>query len=67
MATIFISYGRGSVELVQDLARDLADGEDHQVWFDQKLSGGESWWQSILEQIRNCDIFLFALAPESLD
>jgi len=66
MASIFISYGRGSVELVRELAGDLAAGEDHQVWFDQHLTGGESWWQSILEQIRRNDIFLFALSPESL-
>ena len=38
----------------------------HAVWLDQELSGGQSWWDQILEQVRACDVFVFALAPEFL-
>jgi hypothetical protein len=29
------------------------------------LSGGQAWWEQILKQIRECDVFI--LSPESLD
>lgn len=31
------------------------------------MGGGQTWWDQILAVIRECDVFLFALAPESLD
>ncbi len=37
------------------------------VWFDQELSGGQVWWNQILEAIRNCDVFIFVLSPDSLN
>ncbi len=33
---------------------------------DQELTGGEAWWDTILEQIRACDLYIFALSPDSL-
>ncbi|NEP20170.1 MAG: toll/interleukin-1 receptor domain-containing protein [Leptolyngbya sp. SIO4C1] len=40
---------------------------DYPVWFDHDLSGGQSWWNRILDEIRRCDLFVFALAPETLE
>jgi hypothetical protein len=37
------------------------------VWWDEELGGGELWWRGILEQIRGCDVFIFALSQNSLD
>jgi hypothetical protein len=37
------------------------------VWWDQELSGGELWWRGILEQIRGCDMLVFALSQNSLE
>ena len=37
-----------------------------QVWFDQELGGGDSWWAKILEQIRDCDVFVVALSSNWL-
>lgn len=37
-----------------------------QVWLDDELGGGEAWWQTILEKIRACDIFIVALSNNSL-
>lgn len=66
MPQIFISYSRHSQEIVKTMAQDV-EGIGHQVLFDQELTGGHVWWDQLLSQIRNCDLFVFALAPESLD
>lgn len=66
MANIFISYNRKSRAIVESLAQDLGDlGET--VWFDENLSGGQTWWNEILGKIRGCDLFVFILDPESLN
>ena len=36
------------------------------VWFDEELGGGDAWWQMILERIRGCDVFVFAMTDDSL-
>lgn len=66
MATVFISYSRESREKAKSIAADL-EALGHEVWFDQELTGGQSWWDRILGEIRACEIFAFALTPESLD
>jgi hypothetical protein len=66
MSRIFISYSSKSKESVRTLAQDLGE-IGHQIWFDHKLTGGKEWWDQILEQIRQCDLFVFALTPDALD
>jgi hypothetical protein len=66
MAKIFISYARADRDVVEELVEDLRD-DDHEVWFDQHLTGGQKWWDDILTQIRSCDIFIAALTPEFLE
>lgn len=66
MANIFISYKSSERDKVKALADDI-EAIDHEVWFDKELTGGHLWWDSILEQIRECDIFIYALSPASLD
>ena len=63
--TVFCSYARGDAEAVRAIATEL-DKLGQQVWIDQKLSGGQSWWNTILEQVRTCDCFLLALSEKSL-
>lgn len=66
MARIFISYSRFDQEIVKTLVEDLkALGND--VWFDQTLTGGQRWWDNILANIREYDIFVFVISPESLE
>ena len=62
---IFISYARQDQAAVEALNADLERARVH-VWMDQELTGGEAWWDTILEQIRACDLYIFALSPNSL-
>jgi Tol biopolymer transport system component len=62
---IFISYARQDQAAVEALNADLERARV-QVWMDKELIGGESWWDSILEQIRSCELYIFALSPNSL-
>jgi len=66
MAKIFISYSRASKDVVEQLVQDLTD-DDQESWFDQHLTGGQSWWDNILSEIRECEIFVAALTPDSLE
>ena len=61
----FISYARQDQAAVEALNADLERARVH-VWMDEELTGGESWWDTILEQIRSCDLYIFALSPNSL-
>lgn len=59
---IFISYSSRDREQVKMLVQDLQDS-GHTVWFDQELSGGQAWWDRIMENIRACDLFIMVLTP----
>jgi hypothetical protein len=63
---IFISYASKNRTVVRSLVEDL-ELLEHIVWFDQELSGGQVWWDRITQSIQQCDVFIFALTPESLD
>jgi len=65
MANVFISYNRESEAITKNLVDDIKL-LGHTAWFDQELSGGQVWWDQILEEIRNNDVFVFVLSPESL-
>ena len=64
--TVFVSYSSRDKDAVKSLTQDLQDA-DEQVWMDQRLAGGEAWWRAILEQIRGCDVFIFALSQNSIE
>jgi hypothetical protein len=66
MTAIFISYSRKERDLVSGIVADLED-IGHQVWFDRELTGGHDWWQTILENIRACELFVFAMSHGSLE
>ena len=64
--TVFVSYSSRDRDAVKSLTQGLQDA-DEQVWMDQRLAGGEAWWRAILEQIRGCDVFIFALSQNSIE
>lgn len=61
-----LSYSRTSLSAVQKMAEDIRE-MGHNVWFDQDLSGGQRWWDTILSNIRESEVFLFALTPAALE
>src|ERR1700739_2190926 len=62
---LFISYSSQDRATVDALTTALRRGQN-QVWFDQELGGGDSWWAKILEQIRECEVFIVALSSNWL-
>lgn len=62
---LFVSYSSKDNASVKPLIRDL-EAARHAVWVDQELTGGDSWWREILQQIRQCDVFVLALSNNSL-
>jgi serine/threonine protein kinase len=62
---IFISYSSKDRSRVSGIVKQL-QGMGYLVWYDQELTGGQEWWDQILTQIRNCDLFLFMVTPRSM-
>jgi hypothetical protein len=63
---IFLSYSRQNADQILALVEDI-EALGHNVWYDHEISGGQSWWDQILERIRLSDVFVFALSPHSLE
>lgn len=63
---LFISYSSRDGDAVRSFARQL-EMAGNQVWLDQDLHGGDAWWQAILHQIREADVFVVALSQHALD
>ncbi|MGH2819748.1 MAG: DUF4190 domain-containing protein [Actinomycetota bacterium] len=63
--TCFVSYSRLDGDAAADLVAQLQNfGQE--VWRDERLSGGQPWWDSILDQIRSSDLFIFAQSESSI-
>jgi hypothetical protein len=63
---LFCSYAREDRESVKALLEGVSHLR-HQVWIDERLSGGQAWWDEILAQIQGCDAMLIAISPALLD
>jgi len=64
--SLFISYSsrdRAGLDTVLSALRRAHE----EVWFDEELGAGEVWWRTILERIRNCEVFVFAISANSLE
>lgn len=67
MTRIFVSYSRSDRRTVKKLIPLLREHYGYEnVWWDQNFVGGELWWEEILKEIAQCDIFLYLLSPQSL-
>jgi hypothetical protein len=66
MRDVFASYSRVDDSMVRHLVSDM-ESLGCTVWLDKRISGGEQWWREILGRIRDCDIFLCVISPNSLD
>ncbi len=65
---IFISYSRYDTQLTHRIADYLRQVFGYEkVWFDKELRGGQQWWDRIVDQIRECDNFIYLVSRESLE
>lgn len=63
---MFLSYSSHDKVVVTRLLEGLHAA--HQpVWYDNALTGGEPWWDKIVEKIRQSSLFLFALSDTALE
>src|SRR5690606_33899208 len=67
MPKLFISYSRVDTEITERLVNRLRRVYGlANVWYDDELYGGARWWQEILKQIANCQVFIYLLSNESV-
>jgi hypothetical protein len=66
VSKVFISHSRGDRAAARVLADSLQRLPAVQVYLDDELTGGESWWAQILEHIRTCTVLVFTLSDASL-
>ena len=60
---IFVSYARRDRDAVDLVLQDMRRAR-HEVWVDEELTGGQVWWDTILANIRQSDVFVVALSPD---
>jgi hypothetical protein len=63
---IFMSYRRINQPVIEKLVA-LLKGMGHEVWYDQHITGGQAWWDVILHEARECDLFITAISPSYLE
>jgi TIR domain len=62
---IFVSYSRRDRALVEQLVGHLKAG-GHDIWLDRDIAGGTKWWDTILSEIEDREIFVVAVSEESI-
>lgn len=60
---LFVSYARVDKPYCIQIINTLSV---HDVWYDQRLYAGQSWWREIMRRLEWCEGFLYLLSPESL-
>lgn len=63
---VFISYKREDRPVVEVLAQNLRKA-GFSVWYDELIRTGDDWWNTICEQIEQCDVFIFAISQRALE
>lgn len=61
----FISYARFDANAVDALVQSMQRLQ-FPVWIDHNLTAGTSWWRTILQQIRQCDVVIVAVSKAML-
>jgi len=64
--TVFLSYSSRDKAGIQPVLSVLGLARE-QVWWDQSLGTGSAWWTGVVEQIRQCDVFILAVSQNSLN
>jgi hypothetical protein len=62
---LFFSYARPDRQLADSLSQRLRQA-GHEVWLDTELTGGQAWWDKILDQVRRCDALVMMVSWASI-
>ena len=62
---IFLSYAWPDRPRVDSVAQRLQQAGNN-VWLDGELTGGQSWWDGVLRQVRRCDAAIVIVSRASL-
>ena len=66
MPSVFLSYSRADLPLIEQLETRLKDHQDISIWRDQeKIYGGQKWPKVLGEAIADQDVFLLAWSKHS--
>ena len=66
MPTVFLSYSRADLSLIEQLEAQLKSHPDIAIWRDQnKIYGGQKWPKVLGEAIADQDVFLLAWSKNS--
>lgn len=68
MAQIFISYSRSDrlfLDIFLPLIRKVYG--NNILWYDDDIHGGADWWSIILNEIGDCELFIYLISNESLE
>jgi len=66
MASVFICYSHLDPIHARELAALLEEARNT-VWYDKELRGGQDWWETILNQIAHCNVFIYLLSQDSVN
>jgi len=62
---IFVSYAREDLDQVEQLSDELARAGYH-AFYDGDITGGQAWWEMLLTEIEECDVFAPAISNSYL-
>lgn len=62
---LFFSYARPDGARADSLAQRLRQA-GNEVWLDTELTGGQVWWDKILDQVRRCDALVVIVSWASI-
>ena len=63
---IFISYAHANKEIVKHLVVDNLASSEHDVWFDERLKGGEDWKVQLRDEIKGCETLIYCMTSQSI-
>lgn len=67
MPNIFVSYSHDDLEQAELIIKLLRRfDEDYDIWWDFQIRSGAHWRATIENEIRNRDIFIFLMSPDSM-
>jgi formylglycine-generating enzyme required for sulfatase activity len=68
MPRIFISYSRADKLFISELLPLLNEVyPNYEIFYDRHITGGNDWWQTILDAIASSKLFIYLISNESLE